>query len=77
MQQVWTHHWLVIIEPVWADLLREWKEVAVLEAWRERILTTLVISKHEAGCSQEEGPKKGFVLGSRTQGVQEILEIYI
>ena len=23
----------------------------------------------EAGCSQEEGPKKGFVMGSRTQGV--------
>ena len=32
---------------------------------------------HEAGCSQEEGPKKGFVMGSRTQGVQEILEKYI
>ena len=31
----------------------------------------------EAGCSQEEGPKKGFVMGSRTQGVQEILEKYI
>ena len=30
--------------------------------------------KNEAGCSQEEGPKKGFVMGSRTQGVQEILE---
>ena len=29
---------------------------------------------NEAGCSQEEGPKKGFVMGSRTQGVQEILE---
>ena len=28
----------------------------------------------EAGCSQEEGPKKGFVIGSRTRGVQEILE---
>ena len=28
----------------------------------------------EAECSQEEGPKKGFVMGSRTQGVQEILE---
>ena len=28
----------------------------------------------EAGCSQEEGPKKGFVMGSRTRGVQEILE---
>ena len=28
----------------------------------------------EAGCSQEEGPRKGFVMGSRTQGVQEILE---
>ena len=31
----------------------------------------------EAGCSQEEGPKKGFVMGSRAQGVQEILEKYI
>ena len=32
----------------------------------------------EAGCSQEEGPKKGFVMGSRTQGVQKMLEnIYI
>ena len=31
----------------------------------------------EAGCSQEEGTKKGFVMGSRTQGVQEILEKYI
>ena len=31
----------------------------------------------EAVCSQEEGPKKGFVMGSRTQGVQEILKIYI
>ena len=31
----------------------------------------------EEGCSQEEGPKKGFVMGSRTQGVQEILEKYI
>ena len=31
----------------------------------------------EAGCSQEEGPKKGSVMGSRTQGVQEILEKYI
>ena len=29
---------------------------------------------NEAGCSQEEGPKKGFVMGSRAQGVQEILE---
>ena len=28
----------------------------------------------EAGCSQEEGPRKGFVMGSRTRGVQEILE---
>ena len=28
----------------------------------------------EEGCSQEEGPKKGFVMGSRTRGVQEILE---
>ena len=28
----------------------------------------------EAGCSQEEGPKKGFVMGSRTRSVQEILE---
>ena len=31
----------------------------------------------EAGCSQEEGPKKGFVMGSRTQVLQEILEQYI
>ena len=28
----------------------------------------------EAGCSQEEGPRKGFVMGSRARGVQEILE---
>ena len=28
----------------------------------------------EAGCSQEESPKKGFAMGSRTQGVQEIFE---
>ena len=28
----------------------------------------------EAVCSQEEGPKKGFVMGSRTRGVQETLE---
>ena len=35
------------------------------------------VSPIEAGCSQEEGPKKGFVMGSRTQGVQEILEKYI
>ena len=34
-------------------------------------------SAAEAGCSQEEGPKKGFVMGSRTQSVQEILEKYI
>ena len=32
------------------------------------------INGTEAGCSQEEGPKKGFVMGSRTRGVQEILE---
>ena len=31
-------------------------------------------STSEAGCSQEEGPRKGFVMGSRTRGVQEILE---
>ena len=37
----------------------------------------LVTVPFEAGCSQEEGPKKGFVMGSRTQGVQEILEKYI
>ena len=36
-----------------------------------------VSSEAEAGCSQEEGPKKGFVMGSRTQVVQEILEKYI
>ena len=34
----------------------------------------LSFASTEAGCSQEEGPKKGFVMGSRTQGVQEILE---
>ena len=32
---------------------------------------------YEAGCRQEEGPKKGFVMGSRTQSVQEMLEKYI
>ena len=37
-----------------------------------KLPTTL--SHIEAGCSQEEGPKKGFVMGSRTRGVQEILE---
>ena len=37
-----------------------------------------LLGQVEAGCSQEEGPKKGYVTGSRTQGVQEILEkIYI
>ena len=37
-----------------------------------------IVYASEAGCSQEEGLKKGFVMGSRTQGVQEILEkIYI
>ena len=35
---------------------------------------TAKASTSEAGCSQEEGPKKGFVMGSRTWGVQEILE---
>ena len=35
-------------------------------------------SNAEAGCSQEEGPKKGFVMGSRTQGDQELEKnIYI
>ena len=29
------------------------------------------------GCSQAGEPKWGFVMGSRTQGVQEILEKYI
>ena len=33
-----------------------------------------LLNHTEAGCSQEEGPKKGFVMGSRTRGVQEILE---
>ena len=37
----------------------------------------LIRGSEAAGCSQEEGPKKGFVMGSRTQGVQEILEKYI
>ena len=31
-------------------------------------------SRSEAGCRQEEGPKKGFVMGSRTRGVQDTLE---
>ena len=35
------------------------------------------VEQCETGCSQEEGPKKGFIIGSRTQGVQEILEKYI
>ena len=35
------------------------------------------VAECEAGCSQEEGPKKGFVMGSRTEGVQEMLEKYI
>ena len=42
-----------------------------------RVLSALVpvsAPPTEAGCSQEEGPRKGFVIGSRTQGVQEILE---
>ena len=32
--------------------------------------------KHDCvtGCSQEGGPKQRFVMGSRAQGVQEILE---
>ena len=29
------------------------------------------------GCSQEGVPKQRFVMGSRTQGVQEILEKYM
>ena len=37
----------------------------------------LTSSLAETGCSQKEGPKKGFVMEPRTQGVQEILEIYI
>ena len=44
--------------------------------WERRPLK-LCFHPNEAGCSQEEGPKKGFVMGSRTQGVQEILEKYI
>ena len=34
-------------------------------------------SPNVTGCSQEGGPKQGFIMGSRTQGVQEILEKYI
>ena len=45
-------------------------EKCLTEAFRVHIFKALI----EAGCSQEEGPKKGFVMGSRTQGVQEILE---
>ena len=33
-----------------------------------------ILCLNEAGYSQEEGPKKGFVMGSRTRGVQKILE---
>ena len=42
------------------------------EKWENK--TQLPKSETEAGCSQEDGPKKGFVMGSRTWGVQEILE---
>ena len=41
---------------------------------KSNISNTNARSDVEAGCSQEEGPKKGFVMGSRTRGVQEILE---
>ena len=39
-----------------------------------KVLTRVNYSGLEAGCSQEEGPRKGFVMGSRTRSVQEILE---
>ena len=38
------------------------------------VLSHLGPNTCEAGCSQEEGPKKGFLMGSGAQGVQEILE---
>ena len=47
------------------------------EGWargKERNKVFFSLYAFEAGCSQEEGPKKGFVMGSRAQGVQEILE---
>ena len=40
----------------------------------ERSWERLKKTPSEAGCSQEDGPKKGFVMGSRAQGVQDILE---
>ena len=39
-----------------------------------RLFTHSLAAPTEAGCSQEEGPRTGFVMGSRTWGVQEILE---
>ena len=41
--------------------------------------TTCKLTGLITGCSQEAGPKERFVMGTRTQGVQEILEknIYI
>ena len=38
------------------------------------VIAHLVDVLLEAGCSQEEGPRKGFVMGSRTRDVQELLE---
>ena len=48
-----------------------------LQDWSQAMRVASSLSPDEAGCSQEEGPKKGFVMGSRTQGVQEILEKYV
>ena len=47
-----------------------------IEGYKD-IFFEMIFNLTEAGCSQEEDPKKGFVMGSRTQGVQEILEKYI
>ena len=40
----------------------------------DNIVMSILNNVAEAGCSQEEGPKKGFVMGSRTRGVPETLE---
>ena len=53
-------------------LLNEEEDQKSLHSWAQQIS-----SGSETGCSQEEGPKKGFVMGSRTQGLHEILEKYI
>ena len=54
-----------------------WKRLTVefySPVYSEKNLPLSDTLHNEAGCSQEEGPKKGFVMGSRTRDVQEILE---